>query len=421
MVSPTAAALVAASPAIADAHFRAEAYPYHPELRPDGYLNLGTAENRLVGDLITERLSRPHVFTEAETRYAELHGTPVLRERVAELLTRTGNSPVDPENLVVVSGATAALDIIASVLCHRGDAIVVPAPYYAAFDTDLGGRSGARVVPAPMDASNGFALCAQAVDRTITGLTRQGVTVRAVALASPSNPLGQVHSAEQLRELAEVAAAHDVDLIGDELYSHSVFGPTPYTSLRDPAVGRARAGRTHTIWGFAKDFGLPGFKTGVLHVTDPQVREAARTLAYFAPVSTGTQALLADLLAEPEWTADYLAESRRRQAASYEATASALAQHGIRHLPAEAGCSLWLDLREHLPEPTYDGERRLWQTILSEARVSIIPGEVFHPDGPGWFRLCHTQDQAVVAEAVARLGKLLGSGPTAGPSREVPA
>ncbi|KJK58569.1 aminotransferase class I/II-fold pyridoxal phosphate-dependent enzyme [Saccharothrix sp. ST-888] len=416
MVSRTAAALTAASPAIAEAHFRAEARPYHPELRPDGYLNLGTAENRLVGDLLADRLARPGALTEDDTRYAELHGSPVLRERIAELLTRTGHSQVDPENLVVVSGATAALDIIATILCDPGEAIVVPAPYYAAFDTDLGGRSGAQVVPAPMDESDGFALSAGAVDRTVRELGRQGVTVRAVVLASPSNPLGQVHSAEQLRELTEVAAAHDLDLVGDELYSHSVFGPTPFTSLRDPAVGRARAGRTHTIWGFAKDFGLPGFKTGVLHVTDPRVREAARALSYFTPVSTGTQAFLADLLADPAWTADYLAENRRRLAASYAATAEALAQQGIPHIPAEAGCSLWLDLRAHLPEPGYDGERRLWQTILEQARVSIIPGEIFHPNGPGWFRLCHTQDQATVAEAVARLGKLLGSGSPARPS-----
>lgn len=37
-----------------------------------------------------------------------------------------------------------------------------------------------------------------------------------------------------------------------------------------------------------------------------------------------------------------------------------------------------------------------------------MPGEAFHSPEPGWFRLCHPLDPAVVAEAVARLATLPG-------------
>ena len=47
----------------------------------------------------------------------------------------------------MVSGATAALDIIATALCDPGEAIAVPVPYYGALDTDLTGRSGAMLLP----------------------------------------------------------------------------------------------------------------------------------------------------------------------------------------------------------------------------------------------------------------------------------
>ncbi|WP_329564566.1 aminotransferase class I/II-fold pyridoxal phosphate-dependent enzyme [Kitasatospora sp. NBC_01266] len=401
MVSRTAAALVAAAPAIAEAHFSAEAHPYHPTRAPGGYLNLGTAENRLLGDLLTELAAQAPPFTAADTRYAPLHGTPALRERIAELLSTGYRAPVDPEHLVLVSGATAALDVIASALCDPGEAIVLPAPYYGAFDTDLGGRSGARLIPVPLAADDGFALRTGPVEEALHRARRAGVTVRAIALASPSNPLGQVHPASRLRELASLAAAHGVDLIGDQIYAHSVFGAEPFTALE--AVGGARL---HTVWGFAKDFGLPGYKVGVLHTTDPEVLAAARALAYFAPVSTGTQAFLAQLLADPGRTAGFLTESRRRLAASYTAAAAELDRHGLRHLPAEAGCSLWLDLRDRLPEPGFDGERRLWRTVFDRLKVNIMPGEAFHSPEPGWFRLCHPLDPAVVAEAVARLATL---------------
>ncbi|MGH1554567.1 aminotransferase class I/II-fold pyridoxal phosphate-dependent enzyme [Streptomyces sp. L7] len=81
------------------------------------------------------------------------------RAHLARHLTAPGERPVDPEDLVVVAGATAALDVVATALCDPGgEAIVVPTPCYGAFDTDLGGRSGARLLPAPPDPDDGHGL-----------------------------------------------------------------------------------------------------------------------------------------------------------------------------------------------------------------------------------------------------------------------
>ncbi|GGN04142.1 aminotransferase class I/II-fold pyridoxal phosphate-dependent enzyme [Streptomyces fuscichromogenes] len=401
-ISRQAARLVAGSPAIAEAHFRAEALPYHPRLRPDGWLNLGTAENRLVQDLHTGPPPRP--LTARDTRYAPLYGTPELRGHLARHLAGLAGGPVDPEDLVVVAGATAALDVAATALCDPGEAIVVPTPCYGAFDTDLGGRSGARLLPAPPDPEDGHALCVRSVDRTLAEARRDGVAVRAVALASPGNPTGQVHSAAELRELAEVAARHGVDVVADEIYAGSVFGPRPFTSLRTVA---AEPARVHTVWGFAKDFGLPGFKAGVLHTTDPRIRAAARALAYFAPVSTHTQTHLTGLLADPARVRAFLAENRRRLGASHARAAALLDAFGIPYVPARAGCSVWADLAAWLPRPGFAGERALWREILDRTHVSILPGEAFHAPRPGWFRVCHSLDAALVEEALTRLGRLL--------------
>ncbi|MEU9116750.1 aminotransferase class I/II-fold pyridoxal phosphate-dependent enzyme [Streptomyces sp. NPDC048483] len=407
MVSRQAARLVAGSPAIAEAHFRAEAHPYHPELRPDGYLNLGTAENRLLWDLLADRVTRRRPLTETDTRYAPLYGTPALRERIAFLLSRVCRYTVAADDLVVVSGATAALDVIASALCDPGDAIVVPAPYYGAFDTDLAGRSGALLLPAQGAAGDGFRPTAAAIDRAVTRAHRDGITVRAVALASPANPTGTVYPAETLREVAGAAADHGVDIIADEIYANSAFGPEPFTSLLVPAANPARSDRTHVVWGFAKDFGLPGLKVGVLHTPDPTVRAAARALAYFAPVSTDTQALLTELLDDTGWVDRVLAENRRRLAASYQGTARLLDELSIPYVPAQAGCSLWADLGAWLPSPDAVGERALWRAVLDSTRVSIMPGEAFHSPEPGWFRICHTLDPLLVREALMRLGDFL--------------
>ncbi|HSV64766.1 MAG TPA: aminotransferase class I/II-fold pyridoxal phosphate-dependent enzyme [Mycobacteriales bacterium] len=413
MVSAQAARLVADTPAIAAAHFQAENAPYDPVRRPDGYLNLGTAENRLVWDLLEPRLAT-RTLTAADTYYAPLHGTEELRAEIARLLSGRCRTPVTAAELVVVSGATAALDILATALCDPGEAIVVPAPYYSAFDVDLVGRSGARLVPAPLDSIDRFLLTPEAVERAILGARHEGLTVRAVALSSPSNPVGTVYPAHTLRALARTAAEHDVDIITDEVYAHSVFDPESFVSLLDPAVGAAvdpavgaARGRTHLVWGFAKDFGLPGFKVGVIYSPDPEVCAAVRALAYFAPTSTDTQAGLRQLLADHEWVDEFLAESRRRLVASHFRTTRLLAEQEIPFIPAGAGFSIWTDLRGWLPNATFDAERTLWHTIFARTRVSILPGEVFGCPEPGWFRLCHARDVETVSLAVTRLGHAL--------------
>jgi aspartate/methionine/tyrosine aminotransferase len=165
--------------------------------------------------------------------------------------------------------------------------------------------------------------------------------------------------------------------------------------------------RVHTVWGFAKDFGLPGLKVGVLHTTDPAVRAAARELAYFAPVSTDTQAVLCSLLAGQAWTDAFLAAARARLGDSYARIAGLLDKYRIGYLPAAAGFSVWIDLGRWLPEPGFGGETALWHRLWDEARVNILPGTEFHCPEPGWFRVCHATEPATVTEAVGRLARLL--------------
>lgn len=420
MASRRALRLAGATPAIAAAHFQAEARPYHPDRDPGGYLNLGTAENRLLWDLLEPRLTAPRHLRAADIRYGLLYGTAALREVVAAFLTRTWRQSIAADDLVVVSGATAALDIAATALCDPGEAIIIPAPYYGAFDVDLACRSDARLVAAYGERSDEFRPTAQALDRAIEKARRAGLSPRAIALASPSNPIGHVYEPELLREILQVAAAQELDVIADEIYANSVFGAGSFTPLSALTGDRLPPDRVHTVWGFAKDFGLPGLKVGVLHTRDAAVRAAARELAYFAPVSTDTQALLSSLLADSTWTDTFLAAGRTRLGESYARVAALLDESQIGHLPAAAGFSAWIDLAPWLPAPGFDGETALWRRLWDEARLNILPGNEFHSPEPGWFRVCHATEPAIVAEAIDRLGRVLERVPhDLGPARTV--
>jgi aspartate/methionine/tyrosine aminotransferase len=398
MVSSRAAAIAAHPPTIAVAHLRAEADPYHPGRNPGGYLNLGTEENRLVWDLLEPRLAAISVACPDDVRHGSPHGSPALRDAVADLLTGTWCTRVNPDHLAVVSGAGAALDIVTSVLCDPGDTVVLAAPHHSGLEMALTARSGAVPIRVPLSSSDGFRLDPAEVERAVTAGTR----VRAIVLASPATPTGHVHSAATLREVLAIAERHDLDVVADELHAHSVFGAGEFVSVLDPRV--RGDGRVHVVWGFAKDFALPGLEAAVLHTSDPATNAAVRALACLAPVSTTTQTLLTELLDDRAWVRGFMTVNQHRIAESYHHTTELLDAYGIPYTPANAGFSVWLDLRAWLPE---DGEQGLAREILDHAHVNITPGAEFGCGEPGWFRLCHTTHPTQVAEGVRRLARLL--------------
>ncbi|HEU4948173.1 MAG TPA: aminotransferase class I/II-fold pyridoxal phosphate-dependent enzyme, partial [Kribbella sp.] len=390
---------------LVQAHYIAAEDPWS-QANPDGYINLGTAENHLLFDLLEPKLTAPRAITAADTHYQHLQGLPSFRAELARFLARQRSTEVDPDDLVVAGGATVVLEILAQVLCDPGDGIVVPAPYYAGLDHDLAGRSGARIVAAPLDPAAGFALTAEAVEHAIVRARGRGQTLRAVALLSPHNPLGHVYDERTLRAVADVTMGQGLQLIVDEIYAGSVYDGSFVSAARlVPSVVPPE--RLHLVWGFGKDFGLSGYKAGVLHTRDPQVLAAARHLAMFGPVSSDTQVLLRDLLADREWTDRFLAAGAARLGAAYECTVKAVEQQGISVLPAAAGLFVWMDLRASLAEPTFDAEHALWQRIFTEAKVNISPGGVFHCAEPGWFRLCFAADREAVSLAITRLSRRL--------------
>lgn len=82
-------------------------------------------------------------YSSAVMSYAAGSGMPVLRETLARFLHMTvfkleAHLPaISPNQLVVSCGVTALLHELSIVLFDVGDAVLVPTPFYPAFDHDF--------------------------------------------------------------------------------------------------------------------------------------------------------------------------------------------------------------------------------------------------------------------------------------------
>lgn len=144
-------------------------------------------------------------------QYAPPAGLPQLREALAE------EFGVEPEAVVVTSGATEALYVLLQSLLGPGDEAVVLEPFFDVYlpDTFLAGAE-ARLVRLSLG-EGGFRLDLRALEEAITPRTRLFL------LNTPMNPTGLVFR-EELQAVAELARKHSLFLVSDESTTSSTSG-----------------------------------------------------------------------------------------------------------------------------------------------------------------------------------------------------
>lgn len=404
MISQRAQAWNARDPFLVKAHFACAADPYDPVSNPSGYINLGTAENKTLYDQGAPLLRECLEIHEDDTHYSTLHGPSYVRRAIADFLSPRANRAISADHLAVGAGTSAILENLSFVLCDAGDIILIPTPYYPGFDQDLVLRSGAVFAHIPL-AAHGFEFTTgavtQAYESAARHASRSGRRVRALLLTSPHNPLGVIYPEPLLRDLVAFCEDRRLHLIVDEIYAESVLPGREHVSAL-----RFESDWVHVVYGFAKDFGLSGYKVGLAHSGNEAVIRSVQAGCYFYTVSGPVNRLIANLLRHPGLP-DYLATMRRRLAAACEEVSRELSRCGVTHHPLDGSVVMWLNLKPHLRHGTFEAERALFEDLLGECRVSLPPGQAFHCSEPGWFRMCYSVRDTHRREGLSRLVRYL--------------
>ncbi len=137
-------------------------------------------------------------------------GVPELRSAVAEHQRRFYGLDVDPDTVLVTTGATEAIASAVLALCEPGDEVVTFQPYYDSYAATIA-LAGAVIRPVPLR-PNGltFAFDPDELRAAFSARTRL------VLVNTPHNPTGTVFDREQLTLIGELAAEHDAVVVTDD-------------------------------------------------------------------------------------------------------------------------------------------------------------------------------------------------------------
>nr|XP_025735249.1 probable inactive 1-aminocyclopropane-1-carboxylate synthase-like protein 2 [Callorhinus ursinus] len=373
-----------------------QADKYHEDTNPLGFINLGISENKLCLDLMTERLSQSdmNVTEDVLLQYSDWSGQPFLWEEVARFLTYYCKVPaqLDPENVVVLNGCSSIFSTLAMVLCDPGEALLSPTPFYGGFVFSSQLYSKVELILVHLDSESTdanphpFKLTVDKLEQALLEATLTGKKVRGLVLINPQNPLGDVYCRDSLKEYLEFAKRYNLHVIMDEIYMLSVFDESimfhsilSMESLPDP-------NRTHVIWGTSKDFGISGFRFGVLYTHNKEVASAVSSFGYLHGVSGIIQYKLCRLLQDREWIDGvYLPTYRSRLQRAHRYITRKLKALGIPFLNHGSGLYVWINLKVYLDPCTFEEELLLCPRFLDN-KLILSRGKTYMCKEPGWFR-----------------------------------
>lgn len=381
-----------------------EKNPYDEIQNPKGIIQMGLAENQLSFDLLESWLGQnpdaagfkrngESIFRELAL-FQDYHGLPAFKNALVQFMAEIRGNKVtfDSNNLVLTAGATSANETLMFCLADRGDAFLLPTPYYPGFDRDLKWRTGAEIVPIHCTSSNGFRITKSALEEAYKEAKSRNLRVKGVLVTNPSNPLGTTLTRNELELLLSFVDTKGIHLISDEIYSGTVFNSPNFVSVMEVLIEKNMYtevwDRVHIVYSLSKDLGLPGFRVGAIYSNDDVVVSAATKMSSFGLISSQTQYLLSAMLSDKKFTKTYVSENQKRLKKRHAMMVRGLQSAGISCLESNAGLFCWVDMRHLLSSNTFEAEIELWKKIVYEVGLNISPGSSCHCTEPGWFRAC---------------------------------
>jgi aspartate aminotransferase len=203
-----------------------------------------------------------------DLQYSPFGGHTVVRRTVADALRESHDLPFSFKDVVLTSGAMAALQVSLRIAARAGGEVVIPTPCwldYPLYAQHIGLRAKFVELAPPA-----FALDPEALGAAITSRTC------ALVLSHPANPTGRSYRTDELSALSEVLKAAEREhgcrptLIADETHRDFV-APGRYVSAA------SFVDRTVVVYSFGKYHFIQGQRLGYATVSPrhPERAEAS--------------------------------------------------------------------------------------------------------------------------------------------------
>lgn len=300
-------------------------------------------------------------------QYGETEGNPELRRQVASLMAEKGVTGMEPDSVVLTTGASQGIDLVARALLAPDDVLAVERPTFLA---TLNAAHLCEGLVAGVEIDERGLLV-----ESFESLLERSPVKALYTMPTFSNPSGAVLSVERRRMLLEVAQKHEVVIVEDDPYGSLWFSEPPPPSLLALAQEMDEPPVCVHLGTFSKIM-APGLRLGWV-IAPPSLLERIAVVKQIADVHTST---LDQAIAVAYLESGRLPSHLERLRKGYEERSGWLTEAIRERIPSDllqftqphGGMFLWCRLVK--------GSARSIAEAALEQKVTLVPGDPFFPD-----------------------------------------
>ena len=328
---------------------------------------------------------------EGSNQYAPSRGLPQLRQAIADHYRRHFGQLLDPDHICLTSGATEALGAMILSAVEPGDEVIIFTPAYDSY-APMVRRAGATprevALQPPLWNIDRAAIEAALSDRT-----------QAIIFNNPQNPTGRLYGQDELQIIADVAIAHDLTVISDEVWEHVLLHGEQFQPL---ACLPGMAERTLKAGSAGKIFSLTGWKVGWIVASPENAAVAARAHQFLTfATAPNLQAAVAYGLQQGD---GWIEPMRRSFSRALSRMSEGLKQAGYEVLEPASTYFLCVDLKAS----GLDVDDQSFATAaVEQAGVATVPVSAFAEQEPSrhLVRLCFAKRDETIDAGVAAMAR----------------
>lgn len=315
-------------------------------------------------------------------------GHPEVRECVAQHLNKEYSMEYTFENIIMTSGAAAAIAVILNAMIDQDDEVITFAPYFWEYKNYVESFYG-KIVPA---------LCNQDTLQPEEDTFREAFTekTKIVIINSPNNPTGAVYTKESIEMVCRVMKekqeeyGHPIYLLSDEPYRLLAYG-----GVEVPYIPHYYE-NTFVVYSYSKSLSIPGERIGYIAMT-PGLKDAGNILAgltlstrYLGYVNAPSlqQKMLLRCVGESVDTSMY--EKNR------DLLYNSLTEIGYQCIRPDGAFYLFIKALEEDDKAFCDRAK--------EELILMAPGKAF--SGPGFVRISYCVDHEMVKKSIPAFKRL---------------
>jgi len=327
---------------------------------------------------------------DGHTHYTHSLGMVELREAICEYYFNHYRAKVDPNQVVITSGTSPAMFLMFSALLEHGDEVIISDPHYACYPNFIKFLEG-KVVTVPVYEEDGFQYRPEEIEKAITEKTR------AVLINSPSNPTGNLLSAERMKAVADFSSpSNGLYILSDEIYHGLVYEGKEHSILEftDTAF---------VLNGFSKLYAMTGLRLGYLIAPKSFIRPMQKLQQNFF-ISANSMVQKAGIAALKDAGED-IARMKQIYDERRRFMIRRLREMGFGITVEPTGAFYVFVNAKHISNDSY----KLAFDILEKAHVGVTPGIDFGKNGEGYLRFSYANSMENIAEGMDRLRLYLDS------------